>query len=159
LLPEIVNIGAEKVKTVTITHADGETIVVGKSDREQTDFDVSGLPEGRELSYATVGNDIAGALAGLELQDVRASINGAVAATAVYQTWDGLKITTQIIAEDEDAWVTFAAESTVEESGASDAATEIRARVSGWQYRLPDYKKNLLTRRWDDILKSTDVDD
>ena len=39
----------------------GETIVIEKSEREQTDFDVSGIPDGRELTYATVGNGIAGA--------------------------------------------------------------------------------------------------
>ena len=33
---------------------------------------------------------------------------------------------------------------------------DINDRLSGWQYRLPDFKKNLLTRRWDDILKAAD---
>jgi hypothetical protein len=39
-----------------------------------------------------------------------------------------------------------------------ESAAEINARLSGWQYRLPDHKKNLLVRRWEDILKSTDED-
>jgi hypothetical protein len=27
-------------------------------------------------------------------------------------------------------------------------------RTSGWQFRIADYKANLLVRRWDDILKA-----
>ena len=33
-------------------------------------------------------------------------------------------------------------------------AVEISSRVNGWQYKVADYKANLLTRRWEDILKA-----
>jgi hypothetical protein len=157
LLPDVVDIRSERIKRVTITHADGETIVIEKADREQTDFNVAGIPEGRELSYATVGNGIAGALAALELQDVRSAV-GAATTTTVYETWDGLRVTAEIVSDDDKNWVAFAVESDTESSDAADEATEIEARVSGWQYRLPEHKKNLLIRRWDDILKATDTD-
>ncbi len=158
LLPDVVDIRSERIKRVTITHADGETIVIEKTDREQTDFNVADVPEGRELSYATVGNGIAGALAALELQDVRSAVDSAATTTTVYETWDGLRITAEIVFDDDDNWVAFAVESDAESSDAADEATEIKARVSGWQYRLPEHKKNLLIRRWDDILKATDTD-
>ncbi len=158
LLPGVVDIGSERIKRVTITHADGETIVIEKTDREQTDFDVVDIPEGRELSYATVGNGIAGALAALELQDVRSAADGGIATTTtLYETWDGLKLTAEIIADADEYWVAFAVESDAESSAAAEAA-EIRARVSGWQYRLPEHKKNLLIRRWDELLKAADTD-
>jgi hypothetical protein len=37
-------------------------------------------------------------------------------------------------------------------------AAAINERVGGWQYRLQDYKKDLLTRGWDDILKAGDTE-
>lgn len=156
LLPGVIDIGVASVRRVTITHADGETIVIGKSEKEQTDFDVSEIPEGRELSYATVGNGVAGALGKLELQDVRAAVDGDAAVTARYETWNGLTVTAKAIAEDDEHWIAFRAEAGKEETDTVEQAANINARVSGWQYQLPDYKKNLLTRRWSDLLKDVD---
>jgi hypothetical protein len=49
-----------------------------------------------------------------------------------------------------------APESSDAESGvtAEEEANSINARHAGWQYRVPDYKANLLARRWADILKA-----
>ena len=156
LLPDILDIDAEKVKRVAITHADGETIVIEKTDQEQTDFDVSNVPDGRELSYATVGNGIAGALGNLELDDVRKRVEAPAITTAVYETWDGLRVSAEVFSEEETTWIAFSAEPSREDSTADERVAEINERLSGWQYQLPDYKKNLLVRRWDDILKATD---
>ena len=97
--------------------------------------------------------------------------------TTVFETFDGLTITVTLFDEDESTWLGFSAATmpvagedsasaeSIEAAGdtaaapaeAPDVAAEaaaINARVAGWQYELPDYKKNLLMRRWDDILKS-----
>ena len=70
--------------------------------------------------------------------------------------------------EEETRWVTFRAASLGGEDANGDAtaaeesvapatlAAEINARLEGWQFRLPTYKANQLTRRWDDILKPAD---
>ena len=39
---------------------------------------------------------------------------------------------------------------------AEEEADLINARHARWQYRIPDYKANLLARRWTDILKAED---
>ncbi len=156
LMPDIVDVDAGDVQRVTIFHADGETIVIEKAEREQTDFDVADIPEGRELSYATVGNGVAGALAKLTLDDVRVREDLSPTTTTTFETWDGLTVTAEVVSEDESTWIAFSAQSTVGEPPVTDRASGINSRVSGWQYRIADYKKNLLIRRWDDILKSTD---
>lgn len=158
VMPDIVDIDPARVYKVRISHADGETIVIAKSDQEQTDFDVSGIPEGRELSFATIGNGIAGALAKLTLEDVRKKVEAVPASTAVYETWEGLRITAEVVSGAEDSWVAFSAEAVSEESGIGEEADRINARLGGWQYRLADYKEGLLTRHWDDILRATDTD-
>ncbi len=156
LVPDIVDVDAGDVRRVTIAHADGETIVIEKSEREQTNFEVADIPEGRELSYATVGNGVAGALAKLTLDDVRAGEESSPTTTTTYETWDGLTVTAEVVSDDDSSWIAFSAGPTDEESAADDPAAEINARVSGWQYQIADYKKNLLTRRWEDILKAAD---
>jgi len=153
LAPDIVDISADKVKKVVISHADGETIVIEKTDRKQTDFNVSGIPKGRELSQATVGNTIASALDKLVLEDVRPRTSAPTTTSVVYETWEGLRISVEVAVDGEKSWVTFSADKTTDNSAADDQVAEINKRVSGWQYRLADYKKNLLTRRWKDILK------
>jgi hypothetical protein len=156
LAPVIVDLDAGDVRRVVISHADDETITIEKTEKEQTDFDVSEVPEGRELSYATVGNGIAGALAKLELDDVRIRVEAPAVTTTVYETWNGLRVTADIVSDEETSWISLSAELANGESGASEKAAEINERVSGWQYRIADHKKNLLTRRWDDILRSTE---
>jgi hypothetical protein len=42
-------------------------------------------------------------------------------------------------------------------SANGDAAAEaesINQRVAGWLYKIPEYKANMLRRRWADILES-----
>lgn len=155
LFPDIIDIDSKSIRKVTLGHENGETITIEKSTEELTDFSVRDIPEGRELSYATVGNGIAGALSQLELDDVRAATEGTPGTTAVFDTWDGLQVTARVITENDETWVAFSAEMAPGES-AAESPDDINDRVSGWQYRLPDQKKDLLTRRWDDILKTAD---
>lgn len=174
LLSDIVDVPSSRIRRVSVEHADGENIVVEKTTRELTDFAVIDVPGGRELSYATVGNGIAGALGALQLDDVRKAVDAPAGTSVVFDTWDGLRITAAASADGDVYWITFSAQQLPIESdgdspenGGEDAASTgqyesanaVNDRVAGWQYRLPDYKKNLLIRRWDDILKPEDATD
>lgn len=170
LLPDILDVSAERIRSVSIAHADGEKIVIEKAAKDDADYSVVDVPQGRELSYASVGNGIAGALAKLELEDVRARRDGATETTVVYTTWDGLQITAAVSTDEDTDWVAFAvaaadpapeaeeASPDVTVAGAQSEALALDTHLSPWQYRLPDYKKNLLQRRWDDILEAADSD-
>jgi len=171
LLPGIIDIGADRVQRVTIEHGDEEPIIVEKASQELTDFSVRNVPQGRELSYPTVGNGIAGVLAGLNLQDVRKARDMTPSTTVVVETWNGVRVEAAIATDGDETWVAFAASTAAAEpsgdgdekatdaqadrQAAADEARTIGERVSGWQYRVTDQKKNLLTRRWDDILKAS----
>jgi hypothetical protein len=161
LLADLLDIGAQRVQRVSITHADGEVIVIAKDTEEQTDFTVLDIPSGRELSYATVANGIGGALSGLKLESVRPDTSADATTTTEFLTWDGLRITVEITTEEDESWVRISAlaeddASTPEESPAVSEAADINQRLGGWQYQLPDYKKNLLLRHWEDLLKATE---
>lgn len=149
LLTDLLDIDSGQIRSVSITHNDGETIVIEKTIEDQTDFDVLDIPEGRDLSYATVANGIAGTLGNLSFDDVRKATDSPSDTVTVFETWEGLKVTAEIHADGEDTWVAFLVSGEPE-----DKVTDIGSRLDGWQYKLPDFKKNLLIRRWDDILKS-----
>ena len=166
LVTDIVDIPASRVRQVVIAHADGETVAIEKASSEDANYSVSDIPAGRELSYASVGNSIAGALANLTFDEVRRAGDGAPTTTATFETRDGLQITVSVVSEDEVDWLRFSAaaedaeetldESTAETSDPIAEAEGINQRLGQWQYRIADYKKNLFVRRWEDILKDTD---
>lgn len=161
LKPAIIDIPATRVRSVTISHGDGERIVIEKESEGAANFTVLDVPEGRELSYDTIGNSIGGALAGLELADVRSSVDAGAATTVDFETWDGLGVTVAIVSEDDVAWLSVSATAAAggvdgpETGDLQSEAESINQRLSGWQFRIADFKKNTLTRRWDDILKAS----
>ncbi len=150
---EIVDVKAADLRAVTIRHPDGEEIRIEKDADEGDEFEVTNLPEGRELSYATVTNSITGVLSALTLDDVRKATDmPAAAVTATFETINGARIVVQTDRSDEESWISL-------DVTAGDDAEELAAvseRVAGWQFRIPQYKANQLTRRWDDILKAED---
>ena len=147
---DIVDIDASSIQAVTITHSDGETIRVSKSAAEDANYEVADIPDGRELSYSTVANGIAGALNDLDLDDVRPAEAGGEATVTEFTTFDGATIVATTTRTDDANWLTLTIVPGDDESESLDAA---KARVEGWQYRIADYKANLLTRRWEDILE------
>ena len=218
LASDLLDIDAARIRLVSIQHDDGETLLLEKASAEDTSYSVLDIPEGRELSYATVANGIAGVLADLKLDDVRRvnagelvdrklddirrSDAGELKSTSVFTTFDGLEVSVRRYQDGDDAWITLsanfvppvpaetpseepAADEPVSEDVAVDQATEessadssddltnestaaqrgetveeeaanINARHTGWQYQVPEYKGNLLARRWNDILKAED---
>jgi hypothetical protein len=148
---DIIDVDASRVKAVTIRHPDGEIIRIEKLSEEDTGFVVTDIPEGRELSYSTVANGIGGALSDLTLDDVRSSVPVQDPITTEFETFDGLTIVAETTKADDAAWVSFTVSATSDDN---ENAGDINARVTGWQFKIADFKSNLLTRRWDDILKT-----
>ena len=146
LLTDIVDIDAARVRAVSIVHGDGETISISKESEEDTDFVVSDVPDGRELSYATVANGIGGAMNDLRLTDVARGEAAAPAATTTFETFDGTMVTVTTEKTDDGSWITLFAAGTDAES--------MNERLAGWRFRVADYKANLFSRRWEDILEA-----
>ena len=71
--PDVIDVDAVAIRSVTIKHADGEEIQIFKEAEDSNDYQVRDVPESRELSYASVANGMAGVLAGLTLDDVKSS--------------------------------------------------------------------------------------
>lgn len=119
LLSEIVNIESSRISSVAIRHSDGEVVGIHKENPDDTNFEVENIPEGRELSYPSVANGIAGALGNLTLEDVRKpGGDEEPSVTAEFTTFDGLAIRVSVASEnvagdsddedtDEQHWITL----------------------------------------------------
>ena len=183
LQKEVIDLAANRMKAIVISHADGEEIRIVRDAGDN--LSVENIPEGRELSSISALNNIAAGLQNLTLDAVRAADAAAVAdLRSTYTTSDGLVVTVQRFTDGEEAWYSFAAIQQKAESPASDGdvsgdesadsaaadggdaapesgddteaapdADEINARLAGWWYRLPTYKANSLGRRWSDLLE------
>ncbi|QOJ32535.1 MAG: DUF4340 domain-containing protein [Gammaproteobacteria bacterium] len=92
----ITSIPASRIAAVSITQPDGATLKIDKARAGEADFQVSGIPAGRELSFPGAGNNIGAALADLSLDAVEPAAGfapGNVRPTvARFETFDGLVV-------------------------------------------------------------------
>lgn len=123
---DIVDIAPAAVQTVEIHHADGETIRLHKDSADATTFDVGEIPKGRELSYPTVANGIAGALGNLTLDDVAKAGKDEMAdpVNVRYETFDGLRVDVVAGRLGENTWLTLHASA---EPGKTPTPTQAEA--------------------------------
>jgi hypothetical protein len=124
----VVDVRGERVREVTITHADGEVVRVSKASAELANFEVAGVPEGRELSYPGVANVIGSALRELNLEDVAPAAEEpaepqTIGPTIVeFRTFDGLVVRVSGIERDDESWITLEASVDASQAAASAAA-------------------------------------
>jgi len=135
LVQDLLAIAAERVNRITIEHSDGETIEIEKD------------PE---------SPGIGGVLSDLSLDDVREAAEEPVTPDVIvsFSIDDGMTITAAIVLDDGTSWISIEATGDEIAEGVPSEADRINSRVAGWQYTLPDYKTNLLKRRFEDLLKT-----
>ncbi len=140
----IVDIAAEQVNEVDVKAASGPQYAVKGTT-------VSPLPKGRELADPGAPAAQAGALAALQLDDVRKATGHAPAAQASFHTGDGLILTLAGIPEGETRYLSIAA--TASAPAAKPRAQELNARLAGWEFELPGYRYDTLFRPLEQLLK------
>ncbi len=176
---DIVDIPETAVVRVDVLHADGNRVEIRRD--EDGALVLGNLPEGRELSAVGGPATLARTLAGLRLEDVRATAAGEPpedATTARFVTSDGRALTARLWQQDETRLLAMdvaragdegatdpdADEDTGtgpgEDTGPADEAdqvsdAELRAenqRLSGWTFTIPVWKYDQINRRLEDLL-------
>lgn len=150
----LADLASDKIRTITLTDNDGKVLALGKPDPEKSDFALRDLPDGREVKSQFEVNGLAGALEGLTFEDVMPASTlplPAQAAKAEYSTADGVVVTITLIPRDAEIWAQIAATGTGEE--AEKQAKAIQDRVKGWVYRLPDWKRQKMQAKLEELLK------
>jgi cell division septation protein DedD len=122
----IVDVRGNRVKQVTIKHPDGETVTISKPSADAANFDVAGIPKGRELLYPGVANVIGNALRELNLEDVERADDTAPdkPVQVEYRTFDGLIVRVTGAKRGDDAWISVVAGVDAEQAAQAQAAAK-----------------------------------
>ncbi len=120
----ILDVRGNRVRQVTIKHPDGEVVTISKPDPDAMNFDVAGVPKGRELLYPGVANVIGNSLRELNLEDVERADSATPdkPVQVEYRTYDGLIVRAVGAKRGDDAWVTFTASVDAEQVAQNQAA-------------------------------------
>lgn len=161
----VVDVPEDRIKEVAVSPASGPAYTVSRDKKEQTDFTVSNVPKGRELSSPSAGNTVAGELVSLTADDVRkapaegdatpakgskpAASGGKESTT--FRTFDGLELQVDGQKDGDRHYISITPRST-DKASATEAQT-LEARLKGWQYEIPAYKYDALFKPLDELLK------
>jgi len=175
----IIDVRGERVREVTITHADGEVVRLSKASSELANFEVATIPEDRELSYPGVANVVGNALRELNLEDVAPAAEAISGEQTLveYRTFDGLVVRVTGVERNDESWISLEASADPAQAAAAapappaegaaapaegaaapatDPAAEaarINAKVGGWRYKIAGFQYDQMTRRMADLLK------
>jgi Domain of unknown function (DUF4340) len=155
----LIDIHQERVKAVEEKPADGPAYTASREKKEQTDFNVSNIPKGRELSSPVAADPIAGALGGMTFDDVHKAVTPAPAdakvSHVIYRTFDGLEIDIAGRKDGTRDLISFTVHSTAKET--ADEAQKLAAQLQGWEYELPSYKYDGIFHSLEDLLKPVEA--
>ena len=150
---DVVDIPEDQVASVTLTGGDGQSFTVERAKPEDKDFALRDKPADMSIKQFDV-NSIADALSSLTFEDVMPAATLTVppsgASKADYLTKDGLHVVVTLVPKDNQKWALITAAG---EGDAAAKATEITTRVTGWAYRLPDYKSGKIETKKADLLE------
>jgi hypothetical protein len=149
----IVDISDNRVAKVTLTQADGTSLVLSRAGPDAK-FAVVGAPANVKYKDETALGEPAMALETLDLEDVRPAAKLPVpdkGVTAVsYATFDGLTVSLKLLQHDNKDWIAVAA------TGSGKAAAEAKKiddRVSRWIYAIPSYKAKMMETKLADLIE------
>ncbi|HHJ17676.1 MAG TPA: DUF4340 domain-containing protein [Gammaproteobacteria bacterium] len=159
---QIIHIKPKTVQRVTIRYPDGDTLEIAKRHRGVATYTVVNMPGGAVLKDGIEINTLARGLAALNMDDVLvragAGLPEADAVAAVFETWDGLRVTAWTVEQGGEIFVWFDVGANapvvtdLSRAGTTQVNDEVlRARLEGWVYRIPRARGDKLRKRLDDI--------
>lgn len=170
----IIDISRDEVVEVTISHPDGDQVSARRASADDENFDLQGVPDGREISSNWSVNALAGGLASLRLEQVAedSDMDWSEATVFALLTADGMRVNGWLIEREGEFWIRLGAsayqamdQKVESEDGEarkfaealSERVIGINERVSGWAYRIQQYQFDTLTKRMEDLLKPVDT--
>ena len=175
---EIIDIGASEVAEVEIIHPDGERVFVTRISADQTDFDLVGLQQGREVKSSWAVNSLGSVFSMLEMEAVQAeqNVDWTDAVRLRLLTFSGVEILADLIGSDETYQLRLKAshpaaaiisgkasgspEGDIEEQARSDIkdrVERINNKVVGWAYGIAKYKYEAVVKKPEDLLKPVET--
>lgn len=154
----VVDLPAAKLKSAIFEPVGAGKVILTRAEGGESGFTLAPVPDGRSADPDAVQR-LADAFSGIALDDVRADKDtdkAVKAATVEAVSTDGLKLQAELLALDGATWLRVKAEAE-EGAAATEEAKTIAARVTGWLYKLPQFKAGLLQPKIEDYLKQDEV--
>lgn len=154
----VIDLPASKLKSATFEPVGADKVILTRAEGDAPDFTLAPVPEGRTADPDAVMR-LAEAFSAVSLDDVRADKDtdkAIKAATVEAVSSDGLTLQGELLALDGATWLRVKAKAE-EGSAAGEDAKTIDARVTGWLYKLPQFKAGLLQPKIEDYLKQDEV--
>lgn len=111
---EVTALTTKRVRQVTITHPNGDTLHLSKAKPEDLDFHLDAIPAGFKIASQFNVNNVVGTLAQLSLEDVKpqaeVDFSAEPGVSAFLETFDGLRLHVHTSKQDEQVWGKFTAE-------------------------------------------------
>jgi hypothetical protein len=152
---EVVALNGERVQRIELSAPAGESYAVVRDTLEAA-LRLDGLAEGEALKPDANLNQLAGALAVVQLEDVRPVSEVAWPEqqhTVKAVTFDGVEVTLHLASLDDQHWLQVDAATLAREGltpdqakAAEDQARAIEARTDGWAYQVSDFLFERLTK-------------
>jgi hypothetical protein len=156
----VMDVDRARIQEADVDPAGGASFMVRRDKPSDPDFTLSPIPTGKTLSDPTAPDGVAAAITGFGFDDVRPArdldfTNQNLTTRVVTKTFDGLKVTVNVLHQGADYWATVAADAMTPHALAE--ATAINAHASGWAYKLPTFKGQLFMTTLDSLLKAPDA--
>jgi hypothetical protein len=150
---DIVDVAGDKVASVELDKPGAKPLVVQRDKPDDKDLKIRDMPANKAVKSQWDVNALAGLLESMTFDDVAKDGSfpvGAPKGIDRFRTKDGLTVTVTLLPKDDETWIK------VEAAGEGDAAAkakEISARTAGWLYKVPDYKRDKLLAKLDDLIQ------
>ena len=153
----VLDVDRSRVRAVDVTPANNSPVFsVQRMQPSEPDFKLVQLPAGQKLPDPTATEGPASVLTAFGFDDVQPASNldftGAGVAHVTVWTFDGLKVTVNVLKTGADYWATIAAgvDAAKPDAPAKEAAT-INALAAGWAYKHPAFKCQLYLTTLDSL--------
>jgi len=158
---ELLRLPRTRVRGITITHADGESVRIARDDEGQRTFNVSDVPDGYELQRENIADSIANAVGYLRIEDIAPAgeidFAGGQVTVAEFRSFDGLLLTIELLTREDGTWISLCA--APEETGADETADdavaveidEMNNRFNGWAFMISTSSASSLMKRMADL--------
>ena len=162
----IVDIGSTEVAEVEIIHPTGERILVMRISADQTDFDLAGLPPGREIKSSWAVNSFGSVFTLLELESVRPAgfVDWSNAVNMRLLMFSAVEIMADMIESEGEYLLRLSAshpaarvaQQDVEKQAHEEVAKTVESinqRTKGWVYTISKAKFDAMVKKPEDLLK------
>ena len=171
---EVVNISANVIGRVTVTHNNGEKVVAKRETTESPNLVIENLPKSAAAASDGTADEYAHVLSSMALEDVAAAADKPFPKDAttivVIEGMTGFTVTMEMAEIDGIDWIKIKGTppstemSKPGDSKMVDLRTDwaalmngLNARAEGWAFQVPAYQVASLKRRMTDLLRKADA--